>query len=671
MATLAAHRADRVRPMSSTGRRARERTTTALKQSGAAAPRAKRARTVEGEPSLREKLRYAFDATMARGPIALVAWLGLLTLALIVVFSAIVLITGTNSGHDTIAGQLFYTLMHALDPGTVAGDTGSWQFLLLMLVLTLLGLFIVSALIGVIATGIDERLVQLRKGRSRVLERDHTLILGFSETVFTILSELAVANESRRKPAVVILADHDKVEMEDAIREKAGDLRNTRVVCRTGSPIDLDDLEIVGHRTARSVIVLSPEGGDPDAEVIKTVLALTRGPKRRDDEYHIVAEIQDPANLEAARLVANDEAVILDKRETIARLIVQTSRQSGASVVYNELFDFDGDEVYFHDEHGLSGSTYGDALLAYEDCAVIGLGTADGNVTLNPPPDTPINGQVVIAVAEDDSRLQSATSLTASVDEGAIVAREPRPAPPTRTLILGWNNRVPSVLTELDAYAVEGSELVVVAEFGDTNLPPLKTLKSSVERACTTARSCLERLEVDKFDQVIVMCYSDDLDIQRADARTLVTLLHLRDMFGDMPHEERPVIVSEMLDDRNRALAQVTEVDDVIVSDKIVSLVLAQLSENRRLEGVFADLLDADGAEIYLRPASEYVALGRELSFATVVEAARRRGESALGYRTASQAWEPEASYGVRVNPPKSQTFVPAAGDRVIVLAED
>ena len=33
-----------------------------------------------------------------------------------------------------------------------------------------------------------------------------------------------------------------------------------------------------------------------------------------------------------------------------------------------------------------------------------------------------------------------------------------------------------------------------------------------------------------EFDHVIVLCYSDELDAQRADARTLVTLLHLRDI---------------------------------------------------------------------------------------------------------------------------------------------
>ena len=136
--------------MSSTGRRARERTKQRLKASGAASATAKPKSSVEGEPSLRERLRYGFDATMAAGPKALVGWLALLTLVLIVVFSAIVLITGMESGHDTVFGQLFYALMHALDPGTVAGDTGSWRFLLTMLLLAS-GLDPVSAFTAVIA----------------------------------------------------------------------------------------------------------------------------------------------------------------------------------------------------------------------------------------------------------------------------------------------------------------------------------------------------------------------------------------------------------------------------------------------------------------------------------------------------------------------------------------
>ena len=110
-----------------------------------------------------------------------------------------------------------------------------------------------------------------------------------------------------------------------------------------------------------------------------------------------------------------------------------------------------------------------------------------------------------------------------------------------------------------------------------------------------------------------------------------------------------------MLDDRNRALAEVAQVDDVIVSDQILSLMLSQLSEDARLEPVFADLLDADGSEIYLRPVEWYVT-GEQASFATIVAAAGSRGETALGVRS-NVAARDDGSSGVIVNPPKSRVF--------------
>src|SRR5919202_848646 len=394
------------------------------------------------KPTLRQRLRYAFDNTMARGTSALIFWLVVATAILIAFFSAIVLIAklAPSGGRPGVIGQLFKSLLHAMDPGTIAGDTGKWPFLVMMLLLTMGGLLIVSALIGVLATGLDRKIEDLRKGRSVVLERDHTLILGESETIFTILAELEIANASEKDPSVVILADHDRVEMEDAIRAKLDGAGSTRIVCRTGSPVDLSDLQVASPHTARSVIVLSPEGDpDPDAQVIKVILALTRSPGRREDAYRIVAEIHDPANMEAARLVGGDEAVLVDKRQTISRLLVQSSRQSGASVVYNELLDFGGDEVYFRADGALVGRSFGDALLAYEDCAVIGL-RRDGSVLLNPHPALPIEaGTELVAIAEDDARLAEATAFEGEIDGDAIVARAAPTDDPARVLILGWN----------------------------------------------------------------------------------------------------------------------------------------------------------------------------------------------------------------------------------------
>jgi hypothetical protein len=197
----------------------------------------------------------------------------------------------------------------------------------------------------------------------------------------------------------------------------------------------------------------------------------------------------------------------------------------------------------------------------------------------------------------------------------------------------------------------------------------LKSQKLSVQSADTTDRRVLDALDVPSFDQVIILCYSDMLDIQEADARTLITLLHLRDMAEKGGHDFR--IVTEMLDVRNRELAEVTQADDFIVSNKLISLMLAQVSESKELSAVFADLFDPDGAEVYLKPAEDYVELGRPVNFYTVVEAARRRGEVAIGYRREALAKSAADAYGVAVNPAKSEKVTFAAGDRIVLLAED
>lgn len=662
-------------PMGQTGRQLRTRTTQALggrtststPATATATATATARRTSLPAPTWRQRARYLFDNSMSRGTPALIAWLSALTLLLIAVFAVLTVGLGLRDGQEGSFGdELFNALLHALDPGTVAGDAGSpWRYVLTMLALTVGGLFIVSALIGVIAAGIDARIAELQRGRSLVLERDHTVILGWSESIFTILNELAIANESRRRPVVVVLADRDKVEMEEEIRAKVPDTRGTRIVCRSGSPMDVDDLAVSSHRSARSVILLAPAGSeDPDAEVIKTLLALTHD---GDDGPRIVAEIRNPTNLEAARLVGADRTTLLDIRETVAKLVVQTSRQSGASAVYVELFDYDGDEIYFLADHDLDGLTYAQAQHRFESATLIGLVGPDGS-RLSPAPDTVVAGHTLVLVAEDDAVLATASPAGVRPVEEHLGETTPVEQHPGRAVMIGWNERAPLMLAELDRYAVPGSTITVLTNHGSPQVPDLEHLAVEVVRGVTTDRATLDRHVVAGLDQVIVLCYSDDLPPQAADARTLVTLLHVRDILGRLDAET--AVVSEMMDDRNRVLAQVADIDDVVVSGEIVSLIVTQLSEDARLEAVFAELLSADGAEIYLRPAEWYVRPGVEVSWASVVEGAIRRGETALGWKSDSLA-EAGAEFGVRVNPAKSTTLTTGPGDRVVVLAQD
>lgn len=627
-----------------------------------------------------DRLRYGFDNTMSRGAVALIGWLLLTSLVLILIFSALVSVmriipVEVSSGDLSLAEVVWSSTMHALDAGTIAGDQGPWVFRLTMFSMTLVGLFLVSILIGIITSGIEARLEELRKGRSFVIEEDHTVILGWSPQVFTIVAELLVANASRKRAVIAILGDKDKVEMEDELRDKVGVTHNTRLVCRRGRPVDLTDLEIVNPHRARSIIILPPAVAEPDTEVIKAMLALINNPKRRATPYHIVAALREPENEQVANLVGGAEVQTVLADDLIARLTVQTSLQSGLSLIYTELFNFDGDEIYFAPASALAGKSFGEALFTYERCAVLGIRFADGRIQLNPPMATPITaGDQLIAIAADDSTLQLSGRTDFAIEESALRApTPPAQGQPVHTLLLGWNRRAPLMIAELDRYLPPASQVTVVASqplaamMQDEGSSPWQNIVVAFREGETTRRAVLDELQLTQYAHVLLLSDSDRLDAQTADAHTLITLLHLRDLSAKLDHKLS--ITSEMLDVHNRDLATVTQADDFIVSERLVSLVLAQIAENRELNHVFTDLLNADGVEIYLKPIRDYIAIGRPLNFYTVVEAARRRDEVAIGYRLLRHAQDPAQQYGVRLNPVKSAPVTYDQEDRVVVLA--
>lgn len=617
-------------------------------------------------PTVRERLRYWFDNTMSRGTVALIGWLALISMGLILLVSmlSLWLTPGDAAKNSGLPGMLWVSLMRALSPGKVASDTGSTLFVALMFLASMGGLFIVSALVGVLSNGLKTKFEQLREGRSRIIENGHIVVLGWSEQVFTIVTELVQAHASDSRSVVAVLADRDKSRMEDDIRRHVGDLGRTKLVCRTGRPTEPTDLDLMNLDTARSVVVLSPQGDDPDAHVIKTLLALA---KRAGDHPPVVAAIARTANMAAARLAGGPDVHLVDSDDTASRLIVQSSRQSGMSVVCMDLLNFDAGEIYLRSDPGLTGMTYGQALPAYRTATVIGL-RRPGGVMLNPPADTVITAEdEVVVIAQDDSLIHLAEGMPEADEEVLVAAPHVRPGP-ERTLVLNWNGRGRQVVHYLDGYVAPGSALDIASDHPDAAVPfeGLANLTVNTKECETTDRYALESLGLGVYQHVIVL--SDDrYPAEHADTRTLMTLLQLRDMQTALG--ERYSIVSEMHDENNRSLAEVTEADDIVISDTVIGLLLAQLAENRHLAEVFGYLFDSRGSEIYPRPAVRYVRTGTPVSFASVIESARRRGETAIGYRLAERANE-APHFGVVLNPDKSRPITLGEADSVIVLAE-
>src|SRR5215216_4036372 len=582
---------------------------------------------VRMKPTFHQRFQYQFDNLMARGTPAMIGMLFVLSLMVVIIAGAVIAVADVVQEGEiaplSFGEAMWASFMRIIDSGAMGGDTGT-GFRVVMLFVTLGGIFVVSALIGVLNNAIESQMEQLRKGRSHVLETNHTVVLGWSPQIFTILNEFMTANENQPKARIIVLADKDKVEMEDEIRERVESKGKTRIICRNGSPIDPNDLEITSPHLAKSIIVLPPENSDPDTDVIKTVLAITNNPNRRLEPYHIVTQIRNEKNMAVLNIVgANDHVQAVITGDLIARVVAQTSRQSGLSVVYTELMDFSGDEIYFKNEAILVGKTYGEALLAFEDSSLMGLRKADGRILLSPAMDSPIeSGDQIFALSADDDTIHVSSQSLPPINEAPIRSSgTPLPPQPEKCLIIGWNRSGTTIVRELDNYVASGSQVTVVADIYNIEKQikaqgRMKNQTLVVEEGETTDRDLLDRLGVPDYDHVIVLAYST-LEPQEADAKTLVTLLHLRDM---AQKDSTPFsIVSEMLDLRNRELAEATQVDDFIVSEHLISLMMAQLSENADLLDVFTDIFDPEGAEIYLKPVSDYVATGTAVNFYTVV----------------------------------------------------
>ncbi|MFE9931291.1 NAD-binding lipoprotein [Streptomyces sp. NPDC005533] len=639
---------------------------------------------------LRLRLRYRFDHLVAGGTATLIGWLALACLAVVIPAST-VLVWADRRAPTSLSGRVTAVWVSVGQTLKLGGAVGSPVYVLASVTLALVALLFVSTLVSLITTGINGRIMALRRGHSTVVEAGHTVVLGWSDQIFPVIGELVTANANQRRSAIAVLAPMDKVEMEDEISTSVARTGTTRIICRSGRTTDPAVLARVSPQTAKAVLVLPPAGEAGDAHVVKTLLALDAavpGP----GAAVVVAAVRDTRNHLTARLAAGPGGHVLCVDDIIARLLVQTARQPGLSLVYQELLDFAGDEFYTAAAGDLAGRTFGEALLAFTTSSVVGLLRADGGVVLNPDPGTAITaGDRIVLISEDDDTAVP-QDAAGRVEEDAIVTARPRTALPERLLLLGWNRRAPLVLEQLDQFVSPGTTLDVVALGGETTLhsrpeaaAPRSRLEVSFHDGDITDPRVLAKLDVPSYDSVIVIgepapgteaatgtgtgteAGTDPDTATGTDDRTLVTLLHLR-AIGEAAQRELS-LTTEMSDDGNRLLAPAREGADFIVSGRLISLLMTQISESRYLADVFEELFRAEGNELHLKPVSDYVRTGREVAFATLVESARRRGECAVGYRLRARA-ATGPDLGVRLNPDKRERVRFGEHDWLIVLAE-
>ena len=633
-------------------------------------------------PTFLRMQRYRFDNTLAKGAKAMIGWLLAAGVVASIPFTiALQLLPGKT--HDNIlqnetgsqgflrtiddAWQSFYAVL-----GKGGFKTDTWDARLFTVLVTICSLAISSTLFAFITATVNKRIADLKKGKGPVFESGHTTILGWGPQVFSILQQLEVANANKPSSAVIISLTAREA-MDDEIKVRLGDLKYTKIITRNGDPSSPRVLAQSSIDKSRSIIVLGTKGHAAATTAVLSVLANI-GLKSK---VAVIAEVNDAASAETIYKATEGSVLAVRSEELIARVTAHAIRQPGLAAVYLDMLDFEGDEIYFSNLPAATGKTFGEAITALGGSSAIGIRHADGTVNVTPPADTVIaEGDHIIAIAKDDDQIIWTGDRLDLADTKALVQIGERDtSKPDQILIIGWSTMGKQVVKELGNFGIPGSTALVFAQTSKVTAEELKGLETPNLTVTTKGTSgdideLIEVVNSQEFNHIVIFGYrSKTITPTEADALTLLTMLevnHVKKLPGSKVAKAR--VIAEIQDSNNVDLARVVDIDDLVVSDRLSSLMMAQLSETPGLYNVFEELFGPQGTFLSSKPVQTYVPLDVETTFAHLVAAGRSRGEVVVGYRQPLASDPTNPTLGIHVNPAKSTVLTPTDGTYAIVI---
>lgn len=642
----------------------------------------------------RSKLRYRFERFINKGGASIFVSLFLVFLILFIIIVGIrVLIlhffgSGSDPDYTGFADDIWRTWLQMTDPGNMSQDNNMSLWTKVSSILAgLAGVIILSSLIAFITTSLEKVLYNFRKGLGQVIEEDHTIILGWNERVVDIIRELILANESEKSASIVILALEDKEVMDDLISNRISDTKTTSIVTTTGDYANINELKRVSISTARSVILLancSESSGlgkkkNSDALSIKAIMAIISCQNGKN-ELPIIAEIFTEEKRELISFFKDDNIIALDSWDIMGKLFTQTSLSSGLEMVYSEMLSFAGCEVYFY-KADWNGVSFGELPFHFTDGVPLGYYNEKDGLRLRPTEDYVMapEDQVVI-LAEDDSTINfKSSAILKPVDLTLSGKRQERKR--KDILILGWHKLGEIFIRESYEYLRKGTKIDILFNHPSEELiakvDEMSNQYENFEITLTNSNPLkLERLQnINPFgyDNIIILSQStDELYADKIDSDTLIILLLLRNIKQGSEREANTKIITQILNSDNQEIITQTDVDDFIISNKLITMILAQLSENPIVKKLYDDLFSEDGSEIYVKPADLYFSeFPQTVRFGDLIGLAAKREEVCLGIRKENLSKDSSSNFGVRLNLPKDEKVIIQAEDYLVVLSED
>jgi ion channel POLLUX/CASTOR len=120
---------------------------------------------------LKKSLRYWFENTLSKGTVAVIYWLTALTILTALFFGFIMVLfhltPNENVQHFSFLEAFWQSILHSIDTGAIQNDS-SWAYRIIAIIVTLIGVFIFSALVGVLTNGLEQAFEKLAQACAKL-----------------------------------------------------------------------------------------------------------------------------------------------------------------------------------------------------------------------------------------------------------------------------------------------------------------------------------------------------------------------------------------------------------------------------------------------------------------------------------------------------------------------
>ena len=652
---------------------------------------------------LSNRLRYGIDNFMSKGSSSIffallsLFLIGFIIMVIIRLFANVIIPDDTLNNWAEIPWRVYVAVMEGSAAET-DGDS-NWLAKVTSIIGVLVGLILFSSMVAFITSVFEAKLDELKRGRSIVLENDHTLILGFGDRILEIIRELVEANESEPDASIVILAENDKEEMDNIIRDNIVDTLTTRIITRSGTVTNINNLKKVKAHRAKSIIIMNGAASwQPrnelklaDALVLKSIMSIIAVCKG-DIHPPIVCEIHSSRDQNLARNISSGIVKALNEVSVLSKMIAQLAlSRNGLSVVYSDMVGFDGNEFYFfRPDDGWRGKlSFGEIINRFKSSTPMGVHTSEGEIILNPPKNTEIGSDdELIILAEDDSTIfyfqePVYESKVKSIPTAQIEHRTQRIA------LLNWTTKTNIIMDKLCSYLPKKSELSTFVNKKSKEMDKCEEtlskkypgIKIAIHEIDLNDLDKLDKLKPQNFDSLLILSPGGNT-IEEMDAYVISLLIRIRQILlqnssakSATDKNKWPKLITEVMDSENIDIILNSGVEDFMVSNQFVSQIIAQVSEDPLALDVYDDLFRAEGSELYIKPASYYFDFDGKKSitvpYGDCVEAAKIREEVILGIQLQSEQKNKNKMFGISLIPNKNTNFTITRHDGFIALAQD